>query len=547
VTFDPARQCRVGYDARMSAMRRPVTGVTTLAAVIGTLLVACPAPALAQGDTARVTYRTREIVFFAAGRDDGVVVGDTVAVLQSEGATLVLAVVVSTGRRSASARLLTPDAPIALGATVRFPRHPPQEIAAAPTDTAGAAPAPAESTYVPSELPGRAAAASRWRGGLQLEQVASSAGGAPSLTTRQTALGLDLVAPLASALQLRVRTTSRWRSGASATTTGLEGVTALLYLLQLRIAPPEGRWSASLGRFAPDAAPGLGYLDGAQLEVRPAPSQRLGVVAGFVPRVEQLRPSTTTTRAAAYWAFAAGDVFDGAVAAAADWADGAHRRTELSARSFWRPTPGLSLSLYGAADLAVAWRPADKAQITTVYAAARARLPLGFRASLGVESHRAVRIWDTSVALDTTPLPGRLNGLTASLGHDVGGVALEAAGGYLKRTGDPSATLRATFSAARGPFFMMGTGQHGDLFDYGNVTARLFFAQRALPFSASLGGSASATRTANGQMTLWRYSLRPEISRTIGRGLLITFGGDVGRYAGRSSTWLHAGASYRFR
>ena len=91
------------------------------------------------------------------------------------------------------------------------------------------------------------------------------------------------------------------------------------------------------------------------------------------------------------------------------------------------------------------------------------------------------------------------------------------------------------------------TGQHGDLFDYGNVTARLFFAQRALPLSASLGGSASATRTANGQMTLWRYSLRPEISRTIGRGLLITFGGDIGRYAGRSSTWLHAGASYRFR
>jgi len=546
VTFDQAHGYRDCYYRWMNAKRCPVTQVTVLAGIIGTLLVAFPAPAQAQGDSARVTYRTREVVFFAAGRDDGVVVGDTVAVLQGDGATLVLAVVVSTGRRSASARLLTPDAAFVIGAPVRFTRHALAEDTA-PADTSGAPPpAPAESAYVPPELPERPRADMRWRGGLQLEQMASSAGGAPSLTTRQTALGLDLVAPLASALQIRLRTTGRWRSGASATTSGFEGLTALVYQLEARIGTPEGHWSASLGRFAPDAAPGLGYLDGIQLEARPVPSQRLGVLAGFVPRVQQLRPSSTTTRAAAYWAFTAGDAFDGAVAAAADWADGAQRRMQISARSFWRPLPGLSLSAYGDADLAASWRPADKAQLTTLYASARARLPLGFRGGIGVESHRAVRIWDTSFALDTTPLPGRLVGLTASLGHDVAGLSLEASGGYLKRTGDATPTLRGTFTAARGPFFLMATGQHGDLFDYGSTTARLFFAQRVLPFSLSLSGSASATRTANGQLTLWRYAVRPEIARTVGRGLLLTFGGDLGRFAGRSSTWLHAGVSYRF-
>jgi hypothetical protein len=70
---------------------------------------------------------------------------------------------------------------------------------------------------------------------------------------------------------------------------------------------------------------------------------------------------------------------------------------------------------------------------------------------------------------------------------------------------------------------------------------------RALPFNASLGASATFTRTAGGAVTQWRYSLQPEISRSIGGGLFASLGGDIGTFAGLTSTFLHAGVSYRFR
>jgi hypothetical protein len=102
-------------------------------------------------------------------------------------------------------------------------------------------------------------------------------------------------------------------------------------------------------------------------------------------------------------------------------------------------------------------------------------------------------------------------------------------------------------TVARGALFLAASGQHGDLFDYGALVARLLLPYRALPFSASLGASASFTRSAGGALTQWRYSLQPELSRGLGSGLFATLGGDFGSYGGRSSTFLHAGVSYRFR
>ena len=79
-------------------------------------LLACAAPQLrAQADSARVSYRTVDVIFFTAGRAEGVRVGDTVAVVASGGGDLARAVVVSAALHTASARLLSSDAPVASG------------------------------------------------------------------------------------------------------------------------------------------------------------------------------------------------------------------------------------------------------------------------------------------------------------------------------------------------------------------------------------------------------------------------------------------------
>jgi hypothetical protein len=93
----------------------------------------------------------------------------------------------------------------------------------------------------------------------------------------------------------------------------------------------------------------------------------------------------------------------------------------------------------------------------------------------------------------------------------------------------------------------MAAGQHGELFDFGSLTGRLMLPYRALPFNASLGASATFTRTAGGTLTQWRYSLQPELSWSMGSHLFASLGGDFGTFAGLTSAFVHAGVSYRFR
>jgi hypothetical protein len=204
----------------------------------------------------------------------------------------------------------------------------------------------------------------------------------------------------------------------------------------------------------------------------------------------------------------------------------------------------VSLSLYGDADLGAPWDSAG-ARLTNLYAGLRTALPLGFRGSLGVETHQAVRLWESFVPGDTMPLPGRLTGFTGSLGHDVGGVAVDASGGWLKRAGDPEATLRGSLTLSRRALYASGTWQRGALLDYAALMGRVVLPRR-LPVTVSLGALAAMTQPRGGT-AVWRVSLRPELARSIGGAWYVTAGGDIGRYAGMTTTWLHAGVSYRFQ
>jgi hypothetical protein len=524
-----------------------------------------PRPAAAQDtstvrrDSARVSYRTEDVVFVTAGRAAGLAVGDTLELLGSNGGVVARAVVMSVAQRTSSANLVTSGARVAVGQLARFTPHPPPVQAAAPppaADTAvaggvtadvAAAPAPAaDNTARPQPVRlVRYGVNTRWRGSLQLDQSASSAGGSQSLTTYQTSAGLSLSGPVAPWLRFNARTTTRFRNGSSGLASfGLTGNSTILYQLEARIAPPGSWWNFSLGRFLPADAPGLGYLDGARLEVQPAAGQRIGVLAGYAPDVFTMNPSTQVARAGAYWGFT-GRTLSGGLSGATEWQWGQIRRTWFSTQGFWSPAVGTSFSLLADVDHGAGWETFRGFRLTNLSAGVHTNLPLGFRAGVTYESQQALQLFSMVVLGDTFALPGRLTGWGASLGHNVLGASVELSAGSLKRTTDPNPTYRGTLTIFSRHFMLAVMGQHSDLLDFGSVVARLPIPLGNTPLTAALGFSSNVVRTPGGAETLWRYGVDPEIGFRLGGGFYLSASGDIGRYAGQTSTYVRAGVSYQ--
>jgi hypothetical protein len=524
----------------------------------GPLFFAClfavaPRLAVAQTDSARVTYRTREIVFLDAGRGRGLAVGDTIQIVRADGTIVVPGVIVSVALQRASARLLVEDAEVPIGLYARFEPHPAEDVAVRqdtmPSDSAvvAAAAAPRVYEYQSEGLAGRVAP-HRLRGGFSVEQFATSSSTSPNLTTGATIASADLDASLGGGFEFLARGNGRWRTGASAALTGAESFTGVVYQAELRVASSGGGFTAGVGRFVPAGALALGYLDGVHLDVRLSRSQRIGIIGGLVPGIERLQFSTDTKRAGAYWAFS-GERLDGALLAAADWGGGQRRRTEVGGQAFWRIFGRTTFSVYGEVDLPVDSTPQSQAQITTAYASLNTQLPWGFRAGVTAEAHQAFQAWNAELPIDTTiPQPGRLAGGGISLGHDLLGFAVDLSAGSLKRASDATSTQRGSLTASRGAFFMIAVVQHSELMDYRSAMANFLVPGRLLPFTLAIGVGASMTQAAgSGGTALWRYSVRPELSKFVGGGLYLNAGADLGTYAGQSSTFVHAGLSYRLR
>ena len=530
-------------SASLGPARRLPAGIALLILIA---LFAIPARLAAQGGTARVSYRTRDVVFVSAGRDEGVGVGDTLTLVREDGAALTSAVVISAARHTSSARLFDPDAAVREGTLVSFVPRAPETAAAADSMPAppdyGVAEADTVEAY-PEGAPARV-----WRrgvsGGLHVEEYASSSAVSSTLRTQQTVAALDLDAPLSGSVTVLLRGTARWRSGGSLALVSTPAFTTIPYQAELRIAPAGGRWSASLGRFVPPGAMGLGYLDGARVDVTIARGQRIGFVGGFVPQAQRLEFSADTRRAGAYWAFS-GTSIDGSLSAATDWGAGTRRRAEVGAQTTWRPASGMYVYGYTEVDLPVTGG-VTTTQVTTLSAGINASLPLGLRGGLNAQSYQPLPLWNPAQPVDTTPLPGRITGGGASLGRTFGHVAVDLTGGAFSRQGDPTPTLRGTGTISTGALFLTGTYQHSDLLDYSSAMVRLLIPTGTLPITFSIGGMAGITRTAGGTLTYKRYAFRPEFSWRLGRSLFATAGGDIGQYAGNTSTWLHAGVTYRF-
>ena len=536
-------------------------------AVAAAALLAAPGPVLAQQDSsaarpdsARVSYRTEDLVFVTAGRAAGLAVGDTLELVASDGSVTGRAVVMSVAQKTASATLLTRGG-VAIGQRVRFMAHPaPVQVAAAPppSDTAVAAgvpagdttaapapPPPADTAPLRPVRPRRGGVYSRWRGTFQLDQSSNTAGGSQSLTTYQTSAGVALSGPLTPWLSIGTRSTTRFRSGSSQLSTlGLTGNTTIVYQLEARVAPPGSWWNFSLGRFLPADAPGMGYLDGARLEVQPASGQRVGVLAGFAPDVFTMNPSTQVARAGAYWGFT-GERLSGSLSGATEWQWSQIRRTWFSGQAFWTPVNGTSFSLLTDVDHGAGWESFRGFRLTDLSAGVNTTLPLGFRVGLSFQSQQALQLFSMIALGDTFPLPGRLTGWNASLGHDLLGASVELTGGLLERSGDPNPTWRGSLTLFSRHFMLAAMGQHSDLFDFGSVVARLPIPLGNSPLTAAIGFASNVIRTPGGDETLWRYGLEPEIGYRLGGGFYASLSGDIGSYAGLTSTYLRAGVSYQ--
>ena len=335
-----------------SLVRRIAHTAILLLAVVSTCL---PQRLEAQSDSARISYRTTEIAFFTAGRAEGVRVGDTVTVLGAGDVVVARAVVVSASLRSSSARLLGADVQVAVGQRVRFDVH----LTAAGTDSAaagdstGALRAAAEravprtdTTAADSaalvEVPARRPRAprrpvQRFTGGLQIEEMASSVGSIGALSSYQTAGSLYLNAPLgqrrrAAHARQRPLPLRRGRTDDRA---------RRLSRHPLRTAAAPRGPGRRVERFdRPLRADGSRRprLSGRGASRGPAGARSSGSASSRAscrrsrisrcPRPRSAAASTGRSAAAARCV--------GSLSAAADWSDGARRRTLVASQTYWR-------------------------------------------------------------------------------------------------------------------------------------------------------------------------------------------------------------------
>jgi hypothetical protein len=499
-------------------------------------------------DTARVTYRTQEVVFLSAGRAAGLSVGDTVDIVGPGGQVAARAVIVSVAQRTASAQLVPAGAAVTVGQLVRFmARSAPVAAAPAPSPAADTSGAAARAAVSDSSAPAPmyvARRSTRWRGTFQLEQMMNSVGGPTTVTSHLTTGTLSLSGPVASWLTFSTRSTTQFRSSSTSLAVPGGNNRTMLYQAEARIAPPGSWWNLSLGRFVPADAIGLGFIDGGRIEVQPSASQRIGLVAGYAPDVFTLAPSTAVRRAGAYWAVTT-PALSGSLGGAAEWQDGARRRTWVSAQSFWNPSGGLSFYVLTDLDYGSGWQSFRGLQVTDLSAGVRASLPAGFRGGLSVETNQALRLWALAQTGDTLPMPGRLVAFTGSLGHDLLGAAVDLSASVLKRATDPNGTVQGTLTVFSRHLMLVGMGEHSDLFDYGSLLLRVPIPLASTRLTTALAFAASATKLPSASQPLWRYGVRPEISWRLGGGLYFSTSADIGRYAGQTSIFFQGGVSYQ--
>jgi len=430
--------------------------------LVAVFVLALVAPAVAGEASAKfvVSYVSVDHVYLAAGRADGLAVGDRLEKVNNKRVAAVLEVVF-VAQHSASCRLLEENGAVHAGDTLIRTRQAP----APPADSRAAAvpPEPAVTTPVDAPVPGAAPA-----------RAPTALFGTIALTTYHwndhTATGLDFTQSSARLnlraenfgrenVTLAVRTRGRYDVRSRAYNTGGPETEwkNRLWVLSLTYQAPGSPVSLSAGRFLPHGLGNVGYIDGGMLGVRLSKRLQSGVLAGRRPEWAYNEPQISLVKYGGFVAYRSGVggplYVDQVMGAAAEVHDGTLSRSFLTWNGSVRRGGLAGVNQSIEMDVNRGWRrekAGKSVTISSLYLQSWLRLSRALRLSLQYDNRQnywtveyasmADSLFDDRVRqglrgrIDLTPFARTM--VSASLG-------------YRKATGDADPTVNYALSIHR--------------------------------------------------------------------------------------------------
>jgi hypothetical protein len=525
-----------------------------LAAVPAAAQAPPPAPAApAPTATAHVTYITTASVYFDAGRDDGLQVGDTVDVLR-EGAVIARLTVTYLSAHRADCAVTSSTQPIAVGDTVRYtPKAGAVDAPGGPgTGPApGAAPAAAGTTAQPR---GRGPVV-HGRVGAHYLMVRDSDNSnlgfsQPGLDLRVDATGMG---PVDAFADVRARRTYRKLPAGDETDT-FNGV----YRLAVAYHPGDPRQSIVVGRqFAPSLAV-ISLFDGLLYEYNGG-RWSAGGLYGAQPNPD-LTVSNDITQYGGYWQYrgVGGDkrTYEITTGAISSYDQGNVNRQFAFLQGRYRG-PRLSGFAVTEIDYNTGWKVTDAGQSTidptSIFAAAYYKAGESVTFNAGYDNRRNVLLYRDRVTpateFDDSHRQGGWGGVSFRMGGHAG------AGFDLRRsTGGPNGTadgysVRLDFdrlTSAALDFSIRGTHYANDLSDGTMYTVGAGFNAGARTHLELAGGHLDETSNVESPLDRKADWIDLDLDVLIARRWYLLLSGERYRGDGENNDQLYTAFTFRF-
>lgn len=234
-------------------------------------------PARADAATAEITYVSAEGVYFAAGTDHGVAVGDTLEVARN-GSVIARIVVSNISSKSAAATILSQDTPVKAGDSVNLPMPAIQnEVPDVSVDTVQEARTEEETVSRGARFSGEVALSSYWHHDLTDSELDWTR---PGLSTR---FRIDNIGDAGIRLDFRHRTRLYHRSRTIRIGQDKDEWSNQVYEFALTHEGPGVSTEWGVGRVLAPYVRGIGFIDGAYVAQSLGASFKLGAAAGAAP------------------------------------------------------------------------------------------------------------------------------------------------------------------------------------------------------------------------------------------------------------------------
>jgi hypothetical protein len=389
----------------------------------------------------RITYLTSTTAYVDAGQQDGLAVGDKVAIVRN-GSTIATLRVTDVSSHRAACTIESAQVALSVGDEARFqPRAAP-----APSGTAVVAPAPAvDSNTATAATGGRASSylrslGLRGRVGVRYLGVFDQSGFGGDLSQPSADIRVDGTRVAGSPFDVQVDIRARHTSQVVADGTEFSDAEARVYRLNVLWRSLDSRLRVTAGRQFSSALTSVSTFDGVQAEYDHA---RLGggVFAGTQPRPIDYAFSTDIQE---YGAFVRGRSapraalrWEAVVAGIGSYEEGEINREYVAVLGRVM-SPTLSLMLLQQIDLYRGWREEAEAQsssFTSTFASARYRVVNKVDLDAGYDNRRDVRVYhdyvSPEVAFDDSYRQGVWGGASVPFAqrYRVGAVVRSSSGG----------------------------------------------------------------------------------------------------------------------